>query len=176
MADFDMMMMRIKTQKLQQVVNMLPREVRTLGVQFIKARFRAGGWYDKTFMPWKKRKSKGRGSVGRAILVQSGRLRNSIRGDIRGTDVSFSTDVPYAQVHNSGGRITRYARSETFVRKRIVRGPNKGRFKKGKAAGQGFTFRESEGQMPQRQYMGESAHMNRLVTRTIENKVKRVFK
>lgn len=176
MADFDNMMMRLRAQKLKIEIDKLPREVRALGVQFFKLRFRAGGWYDTTFMAWKKRKSKGKGKQGRAILVQSGRLRNSIRGEVRGTDVSFGTDVPYAQVHNSGGSITRYARSETFVRKRVVKGKNKGQFKKGRIAGRGMSFSESTGNMPQRQFMGASAHLNRLVTRTIENKVKRVFK
>lgn len=165
-----------KSRELARELNKLPREVKALGVQFFKSRFRAGGWYDRTFMPWKKRRRNGRGKQNRAILVQSGRLRNSIRGTVSGTDVTFGSDVPYAAVHNNGGTITRYARSETFVRRRISKGKRKGQFKKGTDAGRGITFKGGQTTMPKRQFIGESAHFNKLITRTIENKVKRVFR
>lgn len=174
--DFNDSIISVRAQKLRQELQTLPREVRNLGLQFFKSRFRAQGWYDQAFLPWKKRKKGKRGSEGRAILVQTGRLRNSIRGVVSGSDITFGTDVPYAAVHNNGGVINRHARSETFVRKRITRGKRKGQFKKGKTEGRGLTYSAATVTMPQRQFIGESAHLNRLIRRTIENKVKRVFK
>lgn len=52
---------------------------------------------------WKKRKFKGRGS----LMHVTGRLRRSIRGRVVGKDViEFSSDTPYAKIHNEGGEIT----------------------------------------------------------------------
>ncbi len=65
-------------------------------------------------MASRKRKDKKR--PGRAILMNRGRLRNSIRGTIQGDTIVFGTDVPYAKIHNEGGTIQRHARSELFVR------------------------------------------------------------
>lgn len=161
----------LKTLELEQALNRLPKKVKDIGLQFFKSRFRAQGWHDATFMPWKKRKGADKKGKGRAIMIKSGRLRNSLRGRVMGNDVIWGTDVPYAKVHNEGGEITRYARSELFVRNRS----KKGKFKRGTTAGQGFTFKGSSRRMPQRQFMGDSQHLRKLVTRTIETTVKKVF-
>ena len=162
----------LKTLELEQAINKLPKKVKDIGVQFFKSRFRAQGWYDSTFMPWKARKGKDTKGKGRAILIKSGRLRNSIRGRVFGSDIVFGSDVKYAKVHNEGGLITKHARSELFVRNRYT----SGRFKKGTSPGQGHTYKSSTYKMPKRQFMGDSAHLRKLVTRTIENTVKNVFK
>lgn len=65
--------------------------------------------YDKNFerkgffgRRWKKRRVKNRGS----LMMVSGRLRRSIRGRVIGKyTIEFSSDAPYARIHNEGGEI-----------------------------------------------------------------------
>ncbi len=72
-------------------------------VNFSKESFNKQGWHDNTFMPWRKRKGNLKKSKGRAILVQSGRLRRSIRVTRNtGNTVVVGSDVPYAKIHNEG--------------------------------------------------------------------------
>lgn len=66
--------------------------------------FRRGGYQtDASRTGWKQRKSN-RKSIGRAILVRTGQLRNDI--DVRKTTfeqiILGTNDVPYASYHNEG--------------------------------------------------------------------------
>lgn len=170
-SNFESAIISAATHELKQELNKLPRIAKDLGVSFFKSRFRAQGWLDTTFQPWAKRKKTDKRRPGRAILMDRGKLRNSIRGEVRGTDIVFGSDVPYAKIHNEGGTIGKHARSETFVRNRT----KKGKFKRGTTAGRGFSFKASSHTMPQRQFMGNSAHLNKLIIRKIETTVKKVF-
>ena len=112
---------------------------------------------------WKPRKDK---NNTRSLLVKSGRLKRSVRV-VRTTVNSFAvgSDMPYAAVHNNGGEINRAARTETFVRNRSISGKRKGKFAKGTTTGQGFTFKASSYNMPQRRFLGASATLrDRLTT------------
>lgn len=53
---------------------------------------------------WQRRKSPVR-NEGRAILVDTGQLRRSIKSRINGDTIAFYTDLPYAAIHNDGGEI-----------------------------------------------------------------------
>jgi phage gpG-like protein len=79
-------------------------------VRHFRDNFRKGGFLDKNLERWKPRKKnrddanrkKGR----RALLVQSGDLRRSIRIINTGQRfVVIGTDVKYANIHNEGGTI-----------------------------------------------------------------------
>lgn len=51
----------------------------------------------------------------RGLLVQSGTLRRSIKGDVTDRDsVLFQTTVPYARIHNEGGTITVTSRMKKY--------------------------------------------------------------
>lgn len=53
---------------------------------------------------WKPRAKKGgKGS----LLVVAGTLRRSIKAEVRGNGVRFSSAVPYATIHNEGGEGTK---------------------------------------------------------------------
>ena len=54
--------------------------------------------------PWQRRKSPVR-SEGRAILTDTSQLRRSIKKQVAGDAVSFTSDLPYAAIHNEGGEI-----------------------------------------------------------------------
>lgn len=143
--------------RLQSAVKSLPTIIGNEAVNFSLDRFKQQNWIDNTTEPWAPRKRETKRSLGKAILIDRARLRNSIRV-IAKTDnkVVIGTDVPYARIHNYGGTIQRHARSETFVRNRISRGVRKGKFKRGTTAGKGFTFKAGTARMPRRQFLGRS--------------------
>ena len=47
-------------------------------------------------------------------MQRSGRLRNSVKAKISGTEVVFSSNMSYANIHNSGGTITVTAKMKRF--------------------------------------------------------------
>ena len=79
---------------------------------------------------------------GRAILVQSGDLRRSVKTEVVGKSILLSTDVPYAQIHNEGG---------TIATTQSVRG-HKRKTRKGNTDVSAHT-RNVNTKMPQRQFM-----------------------
>jgi phage gpG-like protein len=92
--------------RVAKATNELPRIIATEAVNFSKERFRAQNWVDFATEPWRPRKTvKGvsRRRSRRAILVDTGRLRRSIRVvSVSSEAVVIGTDVPYAQAHNDG--------------------------------------------------------------------------
>ena len=60
---------------------------------------------------WKKRANpNARGT----LLMVTGTLRRSIEAEVRGNGVRFTSAVPYASIHNEGGKITVTARMKRF--------------------------------------------------------------
>ncbi|MBS1740714.1 MAG: phage virion morphogenesis protein [Bacteroidetes bacterium] len=173
-------------QALKQMLLTLPLTVGDLAVQFYKARFRAEGWYDASFVKWQARSPNAKRNKGRAILTSTGRLRRSIRiAKLTQNIVTIGTDVPYARVHNEGFNGTVHVKAHT-----------RGLYKKKKAGTGKLTKTGKErmktvselqrttpvGQhnrkmhMPKRQYMGESQYLNRIITRKISTEVLKAFK
>lgn len=123
-------------------------------LRFIGGNFAAQGYQGASFMRWAARKSANKKNAGRALLVQTGRLKRGWRGrNSAPGEVTIANDVPYAEIHNNGGSINKAARSETFLRNRYLKGAKKGSFKKGSVQGKGFTFKEHGVTMPRRQMM-----------------------
>lgn len=52
---------------------------------------------------WQRRKSPVR--EGKSLMIQSRALRRSIQGKADESGVTFSSDLPYASIHNNGGEI-----------------------------------------------------------------------
>lgn len=132
--------------------------------EYFKESFTRKGWDNSPWAPVKKANKRG------TLMVRSAKLVDSIRPSTvspgRIVISAGSSKVPYARIHNEGGLISRAARSETFLRNRQTSGKGKGRFKRGTTAGQGFSFSASSYNMPQRQFMGHSAILNkRIITR-----------
>jgi len=122
----------------------------------------AGKAWDKVKKPVKK------GS----LMVRSAALMGSIRPSlVTSNQIRISAGnsrVRYAKIHNEGGTITRASRSETFKRNRVKAGKRKGRFKKGTTNGKGFTFKEYSYKMPQRQFMGHAAELNKRIIKRLK--------
>ena len=136
-------------------------------LRFVGGNFSAQGFQGASFCPWAARKAKKKRDIGRALLVQSGRLRKGWNSrTISPGEVKIFNDVPYAEIHNNGGEIKQASRSETFLRNRhketvyYKKGKNagimkqmKGQFAKGTTAGKGFTFAERTIKIPRRQML-----------------------
>lgn len=61
---------------------------------------------------WQRRRSPIR--PGRALLVDTGKLRQSVRSESTATSIRFFSDLPYAAIHNEGGEIKVTARMKRF--------------------------------------------------------------
>ena len=48
-----------------------------------------------------------------SLLIVTGTLRRSIRSEVRGNGVRFSSAVPYASIHNEGGTGTKPVKAHT---------------------------------------------------------------
>ena len=84
-------------------------------VNHFKGNFRAQGFVDSTIEKWQPRK---KADPGRAILVKSGRLRNSIRVTKKTVkEIRIGSDVVYAPVHNYGLKAGRGKGFRMSVRK-----------------------------------------------------------
>lgn len=172
-------------------VRRLPEQAAALAVNFSKERFRAGNWLDNGTEPWKKRgKSwKKDNRKGRAILVDTGRLRRSIRKvSVTSDRAVIGTDVPYARAHNDGfrGAVQQQVRSHnrSLTHAGIIRGKelkrstriSVGRIKHGNTIVKAFT-RTIHQNTPRRRFIGPSAVLNkqleRLMTAEIIKSMKR---
>lgn len=78
-----------------------PRIVGKMGVEHFKENFNQQGFVNNGVQPWPERKT----DTGRRMLTGETReLENSIEYESRGNKVSWGSDVPYAQIHNRGGK------------------------------------------------------------------------
>jgi len=94
-----------KLNGLQRALKSLPRKVGAQAVVFYKRRFIEQAWADNATEPWQKRKPGAKRNTGRGILMDTGRLRRSIRViSTTHNSVTIGTDAPYAKAHNEGFR------------------------------------------------------------------------
>lgn len=84
-----------------------PRVVGGMAVTFFKGNFQRQGWTTLNRIdPWQKRSRQDKGKKSRAILILTGKLRRSIRVIAVGNmHALVGTDLPYAKIHNEGGKI-----------------------------------------------------------------------
>lgn len=155
--------------RVSKTVSRLPQVAATEAVNFSKERFRAQNWVDNNTEPWKKRKEvKGESSrrAGRAILVNTGRLRRSIRKvSVTQQRAIIGTDVPYAEAHNDGyrGRVKQNVRSHTR------------RTKRGEVEVKAHS-RTMNMNLPRRRFIGTSTVLDRRLTRVMTLELIRAIK
>ncbi len=155
--------------RVSKAVDKLPARAATEAVNFSKERFRAQNWVDNRTDTWKRRKTV-RGETtrraGRALLVDTGRLRRSIR-KIRVTNVSatIGTDAPYAQAHNDGfrGKVNQRVRAHS-------RTTAKGKTSKVKAHSRSIKLN-----IPRRRFIGASAQLEKNLARMMTLEIKRAI-
>ena len=173
-SNADQVFNRIQSQ-VATAIRQLPAQLGAEAVRYSMQRFREQGWDGA---PWRSRKPGSKNNNGRALLVQSGRLRRSIRITGKTTNsVTIGSDVPYARIHNEGFNGTENVRS--FTRNRYTSSKiGTGKLTKtGKERMQTVKTITSTSKvkafmrrmrMPRRQFMGSSPYLirnlNRIVT------------
>lgn len=148
-----------RAQALQQAMaRKVPVQIQAAAVRHFRDNFKAQGWVNQGTKPWKARvaaEATGRRKMpGRRILVGRGLLINSIDKDGQATWDRISVraggpHVPYAKLHNEGGDIR-----GTFAVRQHTRRIRSG----GKATVKPHT-RKVDTQIPQRQFIGDSAEL-----------------
>lgn len=116
-----------------------PTVAAVTALNFFRHSFRQQGFTDRGLSKWKKRSPDN--DPGRAVLVKTGALRNSLKYTVAGRRVTISTDIPYAQIHNEGGTASGTANVRAHTRKGHPV----------KAHSRRFSFT-----MPKRQFLGPS--------------------
>lgn len=144
----------------------LPQAIGTEAVNFAKDNFRKQGFQDVGIKKWKKRKAGSRRNRGRAILVDTGTLKRSIRiTRITRSQVHIGSSVEYAQIHNEGGQVSGTANVRSH--RRTTRTGARVRVR---AHTRKVNFR-----MPQRQFIGPSQELDRRIQKYIRTGLLRVF-
>ena len=145
-----------------------------IAVNFSKERYVQKNWLSNRRENWKARKRPDRGSV----LVKSGRLKRSIRKISQGNYyVYIGTDVPYAQIHNEGGDINKTVNVRAHTRKRSKRAVSErtGKTLKNRISNGTSQVRSHQRKMnvkiPKRQFLGESAILNRRIERFLSKEL-----
>lgn len=104
---------------------------------------------------WKKRADpNAKGS----LLLVTGTLRRSIRSEVRGNGVRFTSAVPYASIHNEGGTGTKSVKAH-------ARRGKKGNTHQVKAHMRRF-------KMAQRQFIGDGKHTQEIIKGVIADNLK----
>lgn len=134
----------------------LPLIVGNEAVNFTLDNFRLQGFMGNTFQPWLSRKQGWRKDKrkGRNILIDSGRLRRSIRITQLGpAHVAIGTDVKYARAHNEGLRMGIIQSVHGYTRRN----------------GSFVTqhTRRIDQNIPKRQFMGDSQYLRARLKRVV---------
>lgn len=131
---------------------------------------------------WARRISPVHGGRSGHLLVDTGGLRGSIRSRIEGDSVFFSSDLPYAGIHNDGGDIIVTARMKRFfwAKFREANGGTWGRNGNGGVEAEfwkmmalkkvGTTIR-----IPRRRFLGVNAEVEKIVTGIVEENLRDYF-
>ena len=90
-----------------------------------------------------------------SLLMVTGTMRRSIKAEVRGNGVRFTSAVPYAAIHNEGGKGTKSVHTHTRCSK-------KGKIYTVKAHTRKFT-------MPQRQFVGDGKRTQELIKGVIND-------
>lgn len=140
--------------------NKMTAEFGIEAVNFSKERFVRKTWQNRVHEPWKPRKRPDRGS----LMVRTGRLKRSIRKISSGTGyVIIGTNVPYARVHNEGGKSSKTVYVRSHTRKKTTQAISEKTGKKLKKRVDSGTLikvkshtRRMNLNLPQRKFMGNS--------------------
>lgn len=173
--------------KLSDVLNDILRDIRVELADEFDRNFERQGFFNER---WQRRRSPS--GKGRGILIQTGALRRSIKSQVRDTTVEFSSDLPYAALHNSGGEIVVTARMKKYFWYRHIKAKGgikrkkDGQLRAGKANAQFSAEAEfwlrlatkkvgSTIKIPRRQFIGTSPELERNVEEIIDEHLNAFF-
>ncbi len=157
--------------RFKSVAGTLPILVGNEVVNFALDNFKKQGFLGASFQSWNARKNPNAWGQkpkrnGRALLVDSGRLRGSIRVLRTSWDaVVVGSDVPYAKAHNEGLRVGQIQSVKEFERK-----------VKGKVQTVRAFTRHINQDIPQRQFLGDSPYLRERLQRIIGTEILKAFR
>lgn len=152
----------------------LMRAAAAQAVTFSKKRFDEKAWSDTSTQPWQKRKPGSPRNKGRALLMDSGRLKGSIRRiSVSPTMAIIGTSVPYAKIHNEGGvlqpKVTKKMRGFAWKMYYATKEP--------KWKGLALTKKKTLNiKIPQRKFLGHSVVMNKQIKRVITSHIAKLLR
>jgi len=143
-------------------------------VNFFQDRFRAQAWTDRFARRWQPRKANDKNPRRRAILMKSGKLRNSIKLTSYSAQQATvaAAGVPYAQAHNEGfkGTITVKQHTRSFRKKTSVYNVETRRKSRISVNTGSVIVKRHTRKMnlPQRRFMGNSAVLDKRFDKIID--------
>lgn len=146
----------------------LPNMAGQTVVNFALDNFQRQGFLGDSLDKWPARKKETARNKGKAILIQTGRLRRSIRiVKTSGTTVVVGSDVPYAKAHNEGfkGNVKFSAHWRSTTSFQGMKGVK--------------TLVKPHGMnmnMPRRQFLGNSPYLTKQLQRLIVAEIMRAAK
>jgi phage gpG-like protein len=143
----------------------LPTLVGNVALNFFDDSFQREGFIDKRVNKWKPRRFNDKTKGSRKTLVKSGRLRRSLRMRTLVNSVIISTNVPYAQIHNEGGRVQGSFTVRAHRRKT-----------KGGSTSVRSHQRNVNIDIPKRQFMGQSDLLDKRIEMLVTNALDQIFK
>lgn len=171
--------------RFKQVLIAAPRVLGNHSVNFFLDSFKRQAWLGTRLQPWAKRRNNKR-RPGRAILVDSGRLRRSIRiTNIAGPQVTIGTNVPYAKAHNEGFRGTvavkahkrnKYTKSKVATGKLTKTGKERMKTVSTLSGSSTVKAHSRKVNIVQRQFMGTSPYLTTQLQRILQANLNRVIK
>ena len=121
------------------------RDARVKLTEMFDKNFNRQGFFGKKWVPVKQSKTNKAGKKG-SILIVSGTMRRSIRSEVRGNAVVFTSHLPYTAIHNEGGKFAGSVRAHTRkVGGKVVR----------------VRAHTRQVNMPQRQFIGDHAEVQK---------------
>lgn len=145
-------------QHLQKLEKAIPDILRELAIEarvYFDKSWADKGFTDTNLTPWKPVLDKN-GEVKERPLVDTGALRRSLRTEVSQNVATIFTEIPYAQIHNEGGKVAYTANVREHTRKGS----------KVKAH-----TRTVDHDMPQRQFMGPSATLDKQLEKIITDRI-----
>lgn len=173
---------QILQQKLQKAVSELPTVLVNEAVNWTKNNFTRQGFPGKSFDRWRARKQSAARNQGRAILIDTGRLKRSIRKIATGPlQATFGTDVPYARAHNYGFKGTVNVKAHkraTIGTIKVSTGKSDQPFQKKKTITGYGTVKAHQRKMnlPQRRFIGYSPVLQSILRRKAIIHISRILK
>lgn len=166
---------------MQNLLKNISQDIRVELLDEYGRNFERKAFFDK---PWEKRKRNGRGS----LLVVSGRLRRSIRANVSQGAIRFSSDTPYASLHNNGGKVTVTPKMRKFfwamyyknmqgvtmsIKTKQVAGKQSIAKNDTAEYWKGLALKKRGGHItiPKRQFLGDHPRVNTIVKKVVDERV-----
>ena len=160
--------LRGKLDDVRRLQKKIPRYVAGAAEKMKDANFSAEGFVQNgmTRHKWKKRQRENHLTRGRRILYGSGNLQNNVKAKALADRVNVGVDlskVPYARVHNEGGRFVQHVKAHTRQHRKTGKRHQVRSFSR-------------EINMPKREYLRYSPDIFKIAEKDIRNEFDRIFK